>query len=152
MHDPPTEPLPALRGQRNARYWPTEKADALPLRLRARTESHEAQDLAHWLRSRTGLVFLHVPNEGVRTAQAAAKARREGLAKGAPDYLVFTPAPAAPRGAAVELKRAHAPGARARGATPHQRLWLQQLETLGWRVKVAYGARDAIAWLTKLGY
>lgn len=121
------------------------------------TEHQEACILADWLRIKH-VPFIHVPNEGKRSYQVAARLKKAGLSPGFPDYLIFMAPPAATQtpgwekdaacvGAAIELKRK-------KGGKPtrSQVEWLKTLQANGWAVCVAYGADDAIKWLEELGY
>lgn len=109
-------------------------------------EAEDAVVLTAWLRG-ASLLFLHVPNEGKRSGRTGAFLRRTGLAKGAPDYLVFTPPPLVDvRGVAIELK-----SLRGR-ATPEQRQWLADLESAGWAAQVCRGWRAAVEFLESLGF
>ena len=110
------------------------------------TETQEAIALADWLDARA-LVWLHVPSEGRRDAGTAAILRRMGARAGVPDVLIISPGAHAPRGCWIELKRRS--GGR---VSPAQAAWHSRLLELGWAGGVAYGARDAIALLTRLGY
>lgn len=111
------------------------------------TEYQEQVALASWLDS-LGVVWCHVPNEGIRDRRTGAKLRRVGLKRGVPDVLVFSPPTYGTHtGAAIELKR------RDRGeATSAQREWLDKLSELGWATIVAHGAREAVDWLISIGY
>jgi hypothetical protein len=117
-----------------------------PTTLHEPTETQESIALADWLDAR-GLVWLHVPSEGRRDPGTAAILRRMGARAGVPDVLILSPAAHAPRGCWVELKRRS--GGR---VSPAQSAWHERLLSLGWAGGVAYGARDAIALLTRLGY
>jgi len=110
------------------------------------TENQEAIALADWLRENE-LVFLHVPNEGLRSAAMGSLLLRMGLQPGFPDYLILSKSRACPRGAYIELKR------RKGGTTPDkQRAWHMTLEGLAIRGTVAHGAREAVGWLRQMGY
>lgn len=61
--------------------------------------------------------------------------------------LIFSPAPGAPRGCAVEMKRVT--GGK---VSDEQNEWAERLTDLGWVVVLARGADDAIKQLTALGY
>lgn len=92
------------------------------------------------------LLWCHVPNGGYRSSREAVSLRQSGVKAGVPDVLVFSSAPGAPRGVALELK---ASGGALR---PEQREWLDRLGRLGWATVVAYGYEDAVAQLRALGY
>jgi hypothetical protein len=113
-------------------------------------ESDHAVLLATWMRRRR-IVFLHIPNEGKRTHIGGAQLRRQGLQRGFPDYLILTPTPLAPRGAALELKRE----GRDRSSREHrerQAQWLRTLEGLGFRVGYGHGWEEAVKRLEEWGY
>jgi hypothetical protein len=101
--------------------------------VRPPTEAQEMRMLAQYLDAR-GLLWLHPPNEGRRSARMGAELKRQGLKPGAPDVLIFDNPPSA-----IELKRSI--GAR---LAPAQLLWLNQLRDRGWRVECCHGAQDAI--------
>ena len=90
-----------------------------------------------------------MPNGGARNAFTGKILKAEGVVAGAPDLLIFDRPPAAPDrvGVALEMK---APG----GTKPpaHQLDFLSALEARGWAVVIAYGASEALAELTKLGF
>ena len=120
-------------------------------------------------------VRFTAPANGVNipSKPGRAKAQAMGLSAGCPDLLIFTrPAPSPQvvdpdadsgvewvqaTGVAIELK---APGRKPKtdragrfsGAEPHQREWLEALESEGWVVFVAYGCDDALMKLRELGY
>lgn len=101
--------------------------------------------LATWL-TRRGIVFLHVPNEGVRSLVAGAELRRQGLQKGFPDYLILSASKACPRGCAIELKseKGH--------VSKEQRAWLEKLDNLGIVTHIARGWESAVKFLEDWGY
>lgn len=100
------------------------------------------------------LRWCHVPNEAKRSVVGHVEQRRKGLAKGAPDILIFTPPPSDPsaRGVAIELKRRRAKGVSHRGATDEQLEYLAGLEACGWRVRVCEGLDETRAFLASLGW
>lgn len=112
------------------------------------TEEQEQATLADWLNLH-GLLWLHIPNEGLHHVAYRRKQARLGLRAGAPDILIFDPPPAHPSspGVAIELKRVK--GGRVR---PQQLAWLEELRDRGWFARVCYGAGEAIEWLETLGY
>ena len=106
-------------------------------------EHDEAVILADWLRQRE-VVFIHCPNEGARTKGYAAKLQREGVQAGVPDYLILSgpkrrPLTRLQPGIAIELKRTSGSTLR-----ESQKVWLADLNALGWAAFVARGADDAI--------
>ncbi len=132
-----------------ARPWSEREALRQP---RALTEAQEGRLLASWLRKRQNILFCHVPNEGDgRGAIGNAHLVAQGLQKGAPDYLIFTPPPFLVRcpGVAIELKReTYSPS----DVSPEQQRWLSDLRALGWQTTVAGGCADAVRFLNGLGY
>lgn len=65
--------------------------------------------------------------------------------------------PSSSVGCAIEMKRPDIKpktdrAGRFSGAEPHQREWLEALESRGWAVFVAYGCDDALMKLRELGY
>lgn len=111
-------------------------------------ESNAQQAVVRWLRN-ANLHFCAVPNGGARSAFTGRILKAEGVVAGAPDLLIFDRPPAAPHrvGVALEMK---APGGTK--PPPHQLDFLAALEARGWAVVIAYGAPDALAELTKLGF
>lgn len=112
------------------------------------TELSEQIALAREL-DRAQLVWFHVPNGGTRDVGEAARLRMSGVKAGVPDVVVLSPAPGAPRGAAVELKRI---GGTLADVRPEQWEWLGRFEALGFRAVVAFGWQDARAQLRTMGY
>lgn len=101
--------------------------------------------------ARAKVVYCAVPNGGFRVRREAAMLKAEGVQKGMPDLLIFTPPPSSPGrcGVALEMKRRDGKPSDLR---PNQRVWLERLEDLGWSVVVGWGALDAIDKLRDLGY
>jgi hypothetical protein len=64
------------------------------------SEYRLCQILVGYLRQR-GIKHFHVPNEGKRNAQHAAKLRALGLEPGVPDYFIMAPSPVLITGAGV---------------------------------------------------
>lgn len=114
------------------------------------TEEQEQNILAGWLDSRL-VRWCHVPNGGQRNHIVGAKMKRQGVKRGVPDVLIFTPPPPLNQavGTAVELKRR---GKHFTKPRPEQLDWLRGLRECGWHTIIARGADDAIAKLTELGY
>ena len=101
------------------------------------TEATEAKTLAQWLRWNK-ITFLHIPNERKATARAIAELKRQGLQKGAPDYLVFLKNQII----AIELKRASKSKSR---VSIEQRKFLDNLAQFDYiKCFVCYGAKEAI--------
>lgn len=123
-------------------------------------EADHGRLLATWLKQR-GILFLHVPNEGVRSVMTASDLIKQGLQPGAPDYLIFSVRPSPPpgnypppAGVAIELKRV---GWKPKNKADKARLLMQQefLDNLareGWATKICYGWEDAVKFLQELGY
>jgi|WetSurMetagenome_2_1015567.scaffolds.fasta_scaffold157280_2 hypothetical protein len=111
-------------------------------------EQVEQQKLALWL-DHQQLLWLHVPNEGLKSINYNMKMKAQGLKSGAPDVFIFTPPPNMPhkRGVAIELKRST-------GGTlsKEQKRWLEDLDALGWEARCLHGAQSAIFFLQNLGY
>ncbi len=108
-------------------------------------EHDECLDLVQWLRERM-IVFVHIPNEGLRSVIEGRKLRAIGLHRGFPDYLIFRPEGKA--GTALEMKRI-------KGSDPpknEQLEWGVRMTMLGWDFVVGQGAEDAIKQLKELGY
>lgn len=111
-------------------------------------ESEEQEALAAAL-DQAGLLWSSTANGGRRDKRTAASLKRQGLKPGVPDVIIFTAAPGAPRGAAVELKRAAPNKGR---LSPDQVVWLEELAREGWAALTCYGAADAVAQLRRKGY
>lgn len=138
------------RGSKLPQRWGRTAEPTTPL------ESWEQRQLAHWLDT-TGLLWIHVANEGKRTKRYGASLVAQGMKKGAPDNLVFDqPGVKCYRGMAIELKREWdgkpglypATGPRAGGVEPHERAMLESFARVGWYAAVAWGwkaAANAIA-------
>ena len=111
-------------------------------------EQKEQQELACWL-DHQQLVWLHIPNEGLKSINYHTKMKAQGLKSGAPDVLIFDPPPKFPhkKGVAIELKRSNG-GSLSR----EQRQWLADLDALGWITKCCHGAQEAISFLISIGY
>lgn len=104
-------------------------------------EREEHRVLASALR-RAGLFWIHVPNEGKRSARQGYALKMMGMAPGCPDFLIFTRPPVA-----IEMKRQK--GGRVSEA---QREFMQQLAGEGWRCFVTYGAEAAFKALGESGH
>lgn len=140
-----------------------EPASEEPGEDRGPLEDEEQRLLAKALDAIPGLLWCHVPNGGHRLQGAAGALKAQGVKRGVPDVLIFTPPPGRPeaKGVALELKRAcHRPKRPRQGARPwapgcfgpEQRTWLEALERAGWVVLVAFGAADALRQVDALGY
>lgn len=109
-------------------------------------ETDDAQLFAKQL-SRWKLVYLHVPNEGIYTKPMLARLIREGLKKGAPDYVVFSATEQCPRGCAIELKKSEDSY-----ASDPQKRWRKVLNEIGIPTAVCYGWEHAIDQMQAWGY
>ena len=99
--------------------------------------------------ARPELLFCAVPNGGRRSRHEGAKLRAEGMSRGVPDILIFTPPPGREGkvGTALEMKRQK--GGR---LSAEQKEWLCALEEAGWHTIVGKGAKDALEGLQRAGY
>jgi len=116
------------------------------------TENAEQIAVVDWLRKQLvnghPVTFVHVPNEGKRSAQGNTIAQAMGLQPGFPDLLIITTTELAPRGAFIELKRRDG-GKR----SDRQILWGRILrEREGLKGDFFDGAREAVVFLASLGY
>lgn len=121
-------------------------------------EADHGRLLATWL-SRRNILFVHVPNEGVRSVMGATDTIRQGLQPGAPDYLIFSKPLRGWKivpymGVAIELKRIgwKPRNARDKLRFEKQKLFLAALKACGWAARVCYGWEDAVKFLQELGY
>jgi len=114
------------------------------------TEADEQVELARRLDA-AGLVWFAIPNGGSRHVLEARNLVRQGVKAGVSDLLILTPAAGAPRGVAVEMKRAP-PTGRLADVRPEQWLWLARFEVVGIKGVVGLGWRDAVRQLQQLGY
>ena len=104
--------------------------------------------LAMWLDAR-GLLWFHPFNEAKRAPYIGRLLRLQGLHRGVPDVIIFSPPPKAPGfvGTAIELKRLH--GSK---TSAEQVMWLGELCRLSWRTAICRGADAAIDLLREAGY
>ena len=109
------------------------------------SEEKEQARLATYLDAK-GYVWFHVPNGGHRHKVIAAKMKRAGQKRGAPDCILISGEGGAPlpRPIAIELKRVS--GGR---LSKHQKYFLGEMERCGWDTLVAKGSRAAIDWLVE---
>lgn len=114
------------------------------------TEAEEQAELGRRLDS-AGLVWFAVPNGGSRHVLEARNLKRQGVKTGVPDLVILSPAKGAPRGVALELKRA-APVGRLEDVRPEQWAWLARFEAAGFLTVVGLGWRDSVRQLQLLGY
>lgn len=112
----------------------------MPPKPKAPLEAEEQRKVARWLDKRA--VWCHVPNEGRRSARTGQHLRLQGLKKGFPDIIVFSPVCCV-----IELKRVRG----SKGPSPEQREWLAFFEGIGWPAAVCYGHKEAIEQLKKWG-
>jgi len=100
-----------------------------------------------------GLLWTATANGGKRDKRTASSLKKSGVKAGVPDILIFTPPPnGIGSGFALELKRPASEGKRKGSVSNSQRVWLQNLRSLGWRAEVAYGLEHALNILTLAGY
>lgn len=119
-----------------------------PENLPAPLEYDECKPLIDWMELR-GLYYVHVPNEGERTPQMAAKLKRIGMKPGFLDYLIFDRPPKQVFfvGVAFDMKRTK--GGKVSGP---QRVCAAALSARRWYTFFPKGAHAAIRELTELGY
>lgn len=108
---------------------------------------HAEQALVVSQLKQLGILCASIPNDAKRSLVGAVRAKQRGLTTGAPDLLVFTPTPRAPRGVALELKPRN--GGK---SSPEQERFLADLRALGWVAEVVHGAPEALWFLHDLGY
>ena len=111
-------------------------------------ESQEMRAVARWL-DLAGVLWTHVPNESRRSPRQGRALKEQGMSRGVPDVMIFTPPPTEPhrRGFAIELKRQT--GGR---VSPEQEQWIHDLRALNWVALTATGADVAIRYLEAWGY
>lgn len=110
-------------------------------------EQAEHETLARYLETfQPHLLWLHIPNGGKRNPREAAKLKRMGVKRGAPDFVIFTAFAIESvghvewhPGLAIELKREH--GSK---TSEEQSAFLAAIGTNGWRAEVCHGADAAI--------
>ena len=100
-----------------------------------------------------GVLWTATANGGKRDRRTAASLKRQGVKRGVPDILIFSPPPSGiGHGLAIELKRPKGTR-RARGrVSEHQRIWCERLRASGWRAEIAYGYDHALEILKSAGY
>ena len=105
-------------------------------------ESVEAKKLTAFLYIKR-LTFLHIPNERKATAKQIVELKKQGLQKGACDYLVFLPG----KVLAIELKRQDKSKSK---LSIEQKLFLEKLAKFDYiKASVCYGADEAIKFINK---
>jgi len=109
------------------------------------SEEKEQARLATYLDAK-GYVWFHVPNGGHRHKVIAAKMKRAGQKRGAPDCILISGEGGAPlaRPIAIELKRVSGGS-----LSKHQKYFLSEMERCGWDTLVAKGSQAAIDWLVE---
>jgi len=112
------------------------------------SEEDEQKAVAMYLDT-LGVLWCHVPNGGARHKIVGAKLKGQGVKRGVPDIIIFTPPPfdLRKRGAVIELKNRN--GGK---VSTEQRAWLEELEKLGWLVAICKGADEAIKQIEAWGY
>jgi hypothetical protein len=115
-------------------------------------EDVETKAVADWLRAH-GIFFIHIGNEGKSHAISGIIKNMLGRRAGAPDLMIFDAPPNILQrgysGTAIEMKR---PKPEGRKPTQSQLDFLRELEDRMWKVRVCYGADEAIKYLTEMGY
>lgn len=104
-------------------------------------EAVEQRELVRRCRA-AGLLVMHPPNEGQRSARQTRELERQGLLTGAPDLLVLQTViyrGVMYGGVAIELKRRDGTPSR---LSPAQRLRIMQLRERGWIAEWARGADE----------
>jgi hypothetical protein len=115
------------------------------------TEAQIQKRLAQYLDS-LNLFWTATANGGKRDKKTACSLKAQGVKRGVPDILIFTPPPTGGIGFAIELK-VDATDKRRRGSvSEHQRVFLESLRACQWRAEVAYGYDHAIELLKRAGY
>lgn len=95
-----------------------------------------------------GLYFIHVPNEGRRTAVQGRRLKDLGLVPGVSDFLLFDSPPGAGFvGVAIEMKRL-----KHSSTSPAQIDFLQAVADRGWLACVTKGADAASEVLVRAGF
>ena len=97
------------------------------------SEEKEQARLATYLDAK-GYVWFHVPNGGHRHKVIAAKMKKAGQKRGAPDCILI----------AIELKRVSGGS-----LSKHQKYFLGEMKRCGWDTFVAKGSQAAIDWLVE---
>lgn len=101
------------------------------------TEATEAEALAKYL-TILKIQFIHIPNERKASPRFIHNLKKQGMKKGAPDYLIFLPNTML----AIELKRAKKSLSK---VSPEQAKWIEYLDSLPYCTKAAvcYGFKEA---------
>jgi hypothetical protein len=99
------------------------------------------------------LLWTATANGGKRDKRTASSLKAQGVKRGVPDILIFTPPiNGGGVGFAIELKVPASETRRKGKVSEHQRVWMQELRSLGWRAEIAYGFDHAVELLEKAGY
>lgn len=115
----------------------------------SRLETPEHIEFAIWL-DHNQLVWLHVPNEGERSAATQQLLARMGLKSGAPDFFIFSTPPGSKlKGIAIEMKRV---GHENRKKPTNQVWWIATLKKLGWAAEFCHGRDAAVKYMKTLGF
>lgn len=101
------------------------------------SEYEEQKALVQWLELK-GILFYHIPNGGLRNIREAAKFKRLGVKAGVPDICICK-ARKGYHGLYIELKRI-----KNSSISPHQKLWLDNLNAEGYLATIANGCLEAI--------
>lgn len=89
-----------------------------------------------------GYAYFAVPNETYTSSwNQKRRNRAKGVVKGVPDFWCIV----GDKLLAIELKRL-----KRSVISPEQKIWLERLSAAGVHTKVAYGADEAIAFITNL--
>lgn len=122
--------------------------DDVILTPRRKPVQHEAaiqRSIIDALRWR-GIMAIHVPNEGKRSARAGKQAKRDGMRPGWPDLLIYGPGG---RHMLMEVKR---PGWRPSDLSDNQRATHARLRELGHTVHVVASIDDALTIVRDAGW
>ena len=99
------------------------------------------------------VLWTATANGGKRDKRTASSLKAQGVKRGVPDILIFTPPMNTQYlGFAIELKVPSTDTRRKGRVSEHQRIWMQELRSLGWRAEIAYGFDHAVELLEKAGY
>jgi hypothetical protein len=98
-----------------------------------------------------GLYLFAVPNGGERSIDAAQKASQEGVLAGVTDLIIADSPPNLPdsKGVILEMKRIDGT---VNDVSAEQRDFMWSMAQRGWTPVVAFGCRDGLQKLRKLGY
>lgn len=108
---------------------------------------HKLQVQVARLLDHSGLLYTAIPNGGKRSVITGAILKAEGVKRGVPDILIFTPTDTPGdycHGLAIELKD----GKKGR-TSEHQDTWLVRLELAGWKAVVCRSMDEVMAVLSE---